>query len=225
MTCYLSASSSSYFFLLLFTYFSYDLILISLIDKPDWLVKYSPLGKVPLLINQGDKLLESDLIIRFVDELHGSDNSLMSICGVEQFQKAGDLAKKFFSPAHSILFGVNFAESDVVQFREACTELENSIKSKYFTGNQLSLADLILFPLIDYFEIVFSVIHNINCDQVYEVKTGDKLYNEANKWPNLLNYLTTMRQESFVADTRISTNMKAKYAASKRSGCPNPEIQ
>ncbi|CAI2731222.1 unnamed protein product [Schistosoma spindalis] len=203
----------------------YDLIQVSLIDKPDWLVKYSPLGKVPLLINQGDKLLESDLIMRFVDELHGEKASLMNICGVEKFQNAAELAKKFFSPGHSILYGVTFSELDVVKFREACSELENSINSKYFAGNQLSLADLILFPLIDYFEIILGIIYNINCDQIHEMKTNDKLYNEIKIWPNLLNYLTTMRQESFVSNIRIPINIKAKYITSKRSGFPNPDIQ
>ncbi|KAH8858616.1 putative glutathione S-transferase DHAR1, cytosolic [Schistosoma japonicum] len=187
----------------------YDLILVSLLIKPDWLVKYSPMGKVPLLIHHGEKLLESDLIMRFIDELHGEKTSLMT----------------FFGPGHSILYETDLNESDVVQFYEACSELENSLKSKYFTGDQLSLADLVLFPLIDYFEVVIlSVIHNIELDHVHELKMSDAL-NEANKWPNLVNYLTTMRQESFVVNIRKSTRIKAKYASSKRAGCPNPEIQ
>ncbi|KAH8858613.1 putative glutathione S-transferase DHAR2, chloroplastic [Schistosoma japonicum] len=203
----------------------YDLILVSLLIKPDWLVKYSPMGKVPLLIHHGEKLLESDLIMRFIDELHGEKTSLMTVCGIENFQKAAELAKKFFGPGHSILYETDLNESDVVQFYEACSELENSLKSKYFTGDQLSLADLVLFPLIDYFEVVIlSVIHNIELDHVHELKMSDAL-NEANKWPNLVNYLTTMRQESFVVNIRKSTRIKAKYASSKRAGCPNPEIQ
>ncbi|KAH8858610.1 putative glutathione S-transferase DHAR2, chloroplastic [Schistosoma japonicum] len=112
----------------------YDLILVSLLIKPDWLVKYSPMGKVPLLIHHGEKLLESDLIMRFIDELHGEKTSLMTVCGIENFQKAAELAKKFFGPGHSILYETDLNESDVVQFYEACSELENSLKSKYFTG-------------------------------------------------------------------------------------------
>ncbi|KAH8858612.1 putative glutathione S-transferase DHAR2, chloroplastic [Schistosoma japonicum] len=167
----------------------YDLILVSLLIKPDWLVKYSPMGKVPLLIHHGEKLLESDLIMRFIDELHGEKTSLMT----------------FFGPGHSILYETDLNESDVVQFYEACSELENSLKSKYFT-------------------VILSVIHNIELDHVHELKMSDAL-NEANKWPNLVNYLTTMRQESFVVNIRKSTRIKAKYASSKRAGCPNPEIQ
>ncbi|CAH8617549.1 unnamed protein product [Schistosoma rodhaini] len=202
----------------------YDLILVSLNDKPDWLIKYSLMGKVPLLMNHGDKLLESDLIMRFLDELNGEKTSLMNVCGVESFQNAAELSKKFFGPGHTILYGVTFSESDVVKFREACSELENSINSKYFAGNQLSLADLILFPMIDYFEVILGIIHNINCDQVHEMKIDNELYNEAKIWPNLFNYLTTMRQESFVSDIRISTNIKAKFVSSKRAGLSNPDI-
>ncbi|KAH8858611.1 glutathione dehydrogenase [Schistosoma japonicum] len=147
------------------------------------------MGKVPLLIHHGEKLLESDLIMRFIDELHGEKTSLMT----------------FFGPGHSILYETDLNESDVVQFYEACSELENSLKSKYFT-------------------VILSVIHNIELDHVHELKMSDAL-NEANKWPNLVNYLTTMRQESFVVNIRKSTRIKAKYASSKRAGCPNPEIQ
>ncbi|VDO77796.1 unnamed protein product [Schistosoma mattheei] len=79
--------------------------------------------------------------------------------------------------------------------------------------------------MIDYFEIILGIIHHINYDQIYEMKINDKLYNEAKTWSNLLNYLITMRQESFVSDIRISTNITAKFIASKRSGLSNPDIQ
>lgn len=41
---------------------------------------------------------------------------------------------QFFSPGYSILYGVTVSELDVVKFREACSELDNSINSKYFAG-------------------------------------------------------------------------------------------
>nr|CAH8860373.1 unnamed protein product [Trichobilharzia regenti] len=203
----------------------YDLILVSLNDKPDWLLKYSPQGKVPLLINQGDKLLESDLIMRFVDELRGEKSALMSVCGPEVFQQAADLARKFFSPGHVILFDKTFSDSDVTRFREVCSELDQSIKNKYFAGDQLSLADLVLFPLIDHFEAILGVIHGTEPEKVHEFKLNESgSGDEAAAWPCLVKYLNTLRQESFIADSRKTSQLLAKYAATRRSGCPNPEI-
>ncbi|CAH8579064.1 unnamed protein product [Heterobilharzia americana] len=201
----------------------YDLILVSLNDKPDWLSKYSPLGKVPMLLNQGDKLLESDLIMRFVDELRGEKSSLMSVCGPVAFQQAADLAQKFFNPGYSIMFQTTYNELDVVKFHEACFELNNSIKGKYFAGDQLSLADLILFPLLDHLEVISGVIHGVQPEKVHEFKLSES-GDVASQWPTLLKYLNTLRQESFIADSRKSTNILAKYAASKRAGSPDPEI-
>ncbi|VEL22937.1 unnamed protein product [Protopolystoma xenopodis] len=53
-----------------------------------------PVGKVPLLINFGQKLSESDLIMRYLDQLKGEDSSLMAVCGEKSFKHSLVLCSK-----------------------------------------------------------------------------------------------------------------------------------
>ena len=50
----------------------FDIEYIDLANKPDWFLKLSPLGKVPILIvNENDVLFESAVINEYLDEVVG----------------------------------------------------------------------------------------------------------------------------------------------------------
>ncbi|THD27181.1 Glutathione dehydrogenase [Fasciola hepatica] len=134
----------------------HDLVLIALADKPDWFKQMSPSGKVPMLLNEGAKLIESDLIMRFVDELRGTDAQLLGVCGMDKFNEALALTSKYYKPAHTILFKESYNSEDETTFRSACGELDKQIKGKYFAGDQLSLADFALFPVLDRLEVIMN---------------------------------------------------------------------
>ncbi|KAA3678418.1 uncharacterized protein DEA37_0012497 [Paragonimus westermani] len=202
----------------------YDLVFVSLSDKPDWLLRLSPSGKVPLLLNKGDRLFESDLVMRFVDELRGPEASLLRVCGAETFQQAADLAGKFFKPAHSILFKPKLAgdeEETVIAFREACTNLCAVLKEDYFSGPQLSLADLILFPMLDRLEAVLAQLKGIAPEFVVELQSTEA---DSSDYPELVRYLCRMRSLPFVAALRQPVRLHALFAATMRAGQTNPDI-
>ncbi|TPP57745.1 hypothetical protein FGIG_12121 [Fasciola gigantica] len=72
----------------------HDNVWIHLYSKPDWYLELYPVGKVPLLITkEGKTIVESDAIIRYLDETIGS-KSLMSLCGEAEFERAGKLVSK-----------------------------------------------------------------------------------------------------------------------------------
>jgi len=49
----------------------YDIEYIDLRNKPDWFLKLSPLGKVPILEVDGTVLFESQVIAEYLDEVEG----------------------------------------------------------------------------------------------------------------------------------------------------------
>ena len=58
-----------------------------LVNKPDWYFRLNPVGKVPLLRYRGERLVESDLVMQFVDQFHGNpESNLLSVCGEEAFR-------------------------------------------------------------------------------------------------------------------------------------------
>ncbi|TGZ75975.1 hypothetical protein CRM22_000083 [Opisthorchis felineus] len=197
----------------------YEEILVSLYDKPEWFTNLSPSGKVPLLLNRGDRLSESDLIMRFVDELRGPDASLLKVCGLEKFNEAAELSSKFFKPAHTILFKPSFDEQTAAAFREACEALCAVLKKDYFAGDQLSLADLVLFPMIDRLEVILCNLNGQPPESVTEFKPDHSV-----EYPELVNYLSRLRQISWIASNRQPLRVVSLFCASVRAGKPNLEI-
>lgn len=83
-------------------------MLINLTNKPDWYLKLHPEGKVPLLRFKGDRLIESDLVMQFVDQFKGDESSLLSVCGEEAFKKA----LQFAMPASVFFLALYYNSKD-----------------------------------------------------------------------------------------------------------------
>ncbi|VDD74724.1 unnamed protein product [Mesocestoides corti] len=67
----------------------YDRVMVNLISKPDWYYRLHPDGKVPLLRFQDERLIESDLVMLYVDQFNGKpETSLLNVCGEEAFKEA-----------------------------------------------------------------------------------------------------------------------------------------
>ncbi|KAH8858601.1 Pyrimidodiazepine synthase [Schistosoma japonicum] len=113
----------------------YDLINISLISKPDWFLEMYPTGKVPLLLLQnGQKLPESDIIMRYIDKIYGSE-ALLSHCGVGEFEKAKELVNQISRSTYMIISVPEINPCDISHYRQACSQINEAIKGPYFTGN------------------------------------------------------------------------------------------
>uniref|UniRef100_A0A5K3G440 GST N-terminal domain-containing protein n=1 Tax=Mesocestoides corti TaxID=53468 RepID=A0A5K3G440_MESCO len=60
----------------------YDRVLVNTLCKPDWYYRLNPDGKVPLLRFRDERLVESDLVMLFVDQFNGKpETSLLNVCG------------------------------------------------------------------------------------------------------------------------------------------------
>ncbi|KAA0190502.1 Glutathione dehydrogenase [Fasciolopsis buskii] len=200
----------------------HDLVLIALADKPDWFLQMSPSGKVPMLLNEGAKLIESDLIMRFVDELRGADAQLLTVCGIDKFNETLVLTSKYYKAAHTILFKKAYSAEDEATFRSTCDELNKLIKGDYLAGDQLSLADFVLFPMLDRLEVIMNQLTTHAApDHVVEWSAVEA---ETCDWSVLASYLLRMRQLPDVAAFRQPTRIQSMFAESMRLGAPNPDI-
>ena len=82
----------------LFFFSSYEYILINLSNKPDWFTSRFPTGKVPAIEQNGEKMVESEIICLFLDQMH-PENSLFNVSG----QEAIDTAKAWCSKVSDLL--------------------------------------------------------------------------------------------------------------------------
>lgn len=130
-------------------------ITIDLAAKPDWFNKISPLGKVPLLMVEGEVLFESAVIVEYLDEtvpprLHPAD----------PLTRARHRAWMEFGS--SILANIWTLETtkDTALFAQAVTAVDEKFsrledvlgEGPFFAGAGFSLVDAVFAPVFRYFE-------------------------------------------------------------------------
>ena len=130
----------------------YDVEYIDLANKPDWFLKASPHGQVPILITDDDQVLfESDTITEYIDEvcsppLHPSDPVKKA-----QHRAWCELASKNYlvqcatqrSETKDIL------NEKKARFVTAFEKIETYIgEGPYFDGSNLSMVDIAWIPLL-----------------------------------------------------------------------------
>jgi glutathione S-transferase len=130
---------------------------IDLDDPPDWFLKISPLGKVPVVRYGDEVLFESAVINEFLDEITPAP-----IMPAEPLHKAKDRAWIEYSSqliVDQYLMSVADNSSDFEKHSEALIDklqrLEDTVDGAgFFHGQVFSLVDSALAPLFTRFEII-----------------------------------------------------------------------
>lgn len=135
---------------------AHERIDIDLADKPDWFLKLSPLGKVPVLKVDGEVLFESAVIAEYLDEVH-----LPRLHPADALAKARHRAWIEF--ASSILSDIWVIETtpDETAFADRLALLSAKFArveaelgdGPFFAGASFSLVDAAFAPAFRYFDV------------------------------------------------------------------------
>lgn len=145
----------------------FEVTYIDLRNKPDWFLKISPHGKVPVLVVDGQPLFESNAIAEYLDEvvppqLHPAD----------AIERARNRAWNDFVPDFSRgLGGVTYAKTEEAMregfkaAKQRLDRLEAALKERgndgpYFNGDQLSLVDASYAPFLYRFALIEKIIQS-----------------------------------------------------------------
>ncbi len=140
----------------------FEVTYINLQEKPDWFLKISPHGKVPVLLVDGTPLFESNAIAEYLDEmvephLHPADSINRArnrawTDFVPDFAKglSGIYYTKSEAEMHA---GLAEAPKRVVKLEEAL-EKERDNDGPYFNGDKLCLVDAAYAPFLQRFAFV-----------------------------------------------------------------------
>ncbi|MBV1908323.1 MAG: glutathione S-transferase family protein [Kangiellaceae bacterium] len=142
----------------------YKRIDIDLNNKPDWFESISPLGKVPVMVLNNDKVLfESAVIAEYVNDIN--QNRLLSKLPEE---KAEQRAWIEFASATLANIGTLYSAKDEEAYNQALQTLNGKwsqlekqlISSDFFSGEEFSLVDAAFAPMFRYFDVfeLFSAI-------------------------------------------------------------------
>ncbi len=178
----------------------YDIEYIDLAAPPDWFLKISPFGKVPVLIMDEDVIFESSVIIEFLEEAFAN-----KLHPADLIQRAKNRSWiEFSSPCLAASFNLSIAE-DKQSFEGTMDDLNNRfdqlearlINEPYFNGEQFSLVDASYAPLF----------HRLHC--MNELNPGLFL---PDRHPNINRWKDRLLQERSVIDSTVS-NFTELYRA------------
>jgi glutathione S-transferase len=131
---------------------------IDLNNKPDWFLKLSPLGKVPILVVDDETVLfESSVIAQYVNEITGGD--LLSSDTAEKYRQ---LAWMEFASEVIGSIGKVYNANGQGSFDRAKQVLEEKFSrveealgdGPWFSGEDFSLVDAAFAPAFRYFDVI-----------------------------------------------------------------------
>ena len=144
----------------------FDVTYIDLREKPDWFLKISPHGKVPVLSINDSPLFESNAIAEYLDEANSPQ-----LHPEDPIKRARNRAWTDYVPDFSRQLGkVSYAktkedlEAAVSEPPIGLQRLEDAIKDErdndgpYFNGDQLSLVDASYAPFLQRFSLVEKIL-------------------------------------------------------------------
>ncbi len=119
-------------------------------NKPDWFLKLSPEGKVPLLIiDEQNVIFESDAILEYIEETYEPKCMVEDNITRAKHRALNYMVSSYFGVFFKIFEattedGLNKAIEPVCK---ALTKIEDMLKeeNKYFAGQELSFGDIALF--------------------------------------------------------------------------------
>ena len=157
----------------------FEVTFINLLEKPDWFLKISPHGKVPVLKIGEDILFESNAIAEFLDEtvsprLHPKDP-------IERARNRAwtDFVSSFARALNGVYYtktreemedGLAKAPKTIGRLEEALTRQRDLNDGPYFNGPNLSLVDCAYAPFLQRFLIADGYLRTGLLDNFPKVK-------------------------------------------------------
>ena len=156
----------------------YDIEYIDLKNKPEWFIKISPLGKVPVLqIDNSNIIFESTVINELIDELNPPITLAKN--PIEKAKERAWIAYSdtLMSDMHSIFRNSNDYKSTIANLMSKLSKLEEVISDKgFFKGNEFSILDSSYAPIFFRMQYLNDLINN---NQLMKLK-------KVNHWVNNL---------------------------------------
>lgn len=140
----------------------YKRIDVDLDSKPDWFLKLSPLGKVPvLLVDDEDVIFESAAIGEYVNEITRS-----GLLDEDPLEKAKQRAWIEFASSLVDDALAMFEAKDEIEFKQVVDNLRHKLRhlernffgQMYFIDDEFSLVDVAFAPALRNFEVLADVL-------------------------------------------------------------------
>lgn len=127
---------------------------IDLQAKPDWFLKISPRGKVPVLLVDGTALFESAAIVEYLDETQGQP--MMPADPIERARVRGwiEIANDALLNQYKLFSAATPGDraAAVAAARETLRRFEQAVVEPFFAGGAIGIVDIMVGPALLRFE-------------------------------------------------------------------------
>jgi len=135
----------------------FNITYIDLANKPDWFLKISPLGKVPVLRYGNEVIFESAIINEFLDEITG--DALMPSEPLEKAKQRGwiEYASQVLIDQYLVSTSADAAdfEKHSANLNQKLSRLESEVSDQgFFNDDSFSLIDSAIAPLFTRMDIL-----------------------------------------------------------------------
>jgi len=194
----------------------YDVVFVNLTHKPEWLVKKSPLGKVPCIeFKDGDSLYESLIIADYLNEAHPGNN----LYPEDPLLKAKDklLIERFNSVIATMHKLYLSPTVDMVLFDEVLSGLEVFDKelakrgTSFFGGSKPGMLDLMIWPWCERVDIL-------------KILRSEQFVIPSERFRRLLEWRSAMKKDAAVKVSCLEPEIHVKYMKSRATGTPQYDI-
>lgn len=186
----------------------YEVVYIDLANKPDWFLKISPMGKVPILETKNGVIFESAVINEYIDEV--SDGSLLPS---DPYKRAEERAYIELSSAVIWSYFNTAIASNEESYLKSKNELENNLTSllskfegPFFRGKEFSLVDSAAIPGLQRILLTENLYEDLKLSQENKDKFQDWIQSS-----NSLKEVEESVPSSFVKDYKSYLVKRGSY--------------
>lgn len=156
----------------------YEIEYIDLENRPDWFLKISPTGKVPVLLTEEGILFESAVINEYIDEV--TEGQLLSSHPFFKAKQRAYIEYAGISLSNYFQAVIAKENSTYEHFKLALATNLNFLlaefKGPFFTGDDFSLVDTSFIPLIQRIKVSGKLLE--------ELDLSTEILDKFNTWAN-----------------------------------------
>ncbi|XP_050351610.1 pyrimidodiazepine synthase-like [Nymphalis io] len=194
----------------------YEVVNINLVEKPEWLIRKSALGKVPSIeIKEDVCIYESLITVEYLDEVYPQRPLLPKDPVKKAFDKitvetTGAIQTIFFK---AVTAPDTITDETVKAYHRALKFIEDQLKSRdttFLGGAEPGYADYMIWPWFERVQGYKNGDHRIKIDPL--------------KYPLLMQYIDNMLKDPAVSQYLIPNDIMEKFVNGYKLGCPNYEL-
>lgn len=176
----------------------HEVVNINFKSKPEWFLKKTPIGSVPVLEVEGNMVFESLICGRLIDQVYGGGR----LHGSEPFKEAEqcmwiERVAKVNALFFSCLKNKDMVHEKVQAADATFKDLESECTGGYFGGLAPNFLDLMAYPFFERFSISKCIM-------------GSEFF-DSSKYPNLARWRGMMADQKFVKDSFEDQKLQTEF--------------